>query len=68
MSQGVEESYHKGVICLFCGKSTHVPPQVERRRSANPPESGSRVSIIRCHLCGKESLYLPDEIVDVQAA
>jgi len=66
MSQGVEETYHKGVVCLFCGKSTHLSAQAERRRSANPSEASYQVSIIRCHLCGKEAIYLPGEIVDLQ--
>jgi hypothetical protein len=68
MTHRVEESNHKGVICLFCGKSTHLPPQVERRLSASPAESAYRPSILRCDLCGKEALYLPEEIVDLQAA
>ena len=68
MSQGVEETYHEGVVCLFCGKSTHLSAQAERRRSANPSESSYRASIIRCHLCGKEALYLPEEIIDFQEA
>jgi hypothetical protein len=66
MSQGVEESYHRGVICLFCGKSTRLPAHAERRRSASPSESTFRASIIRCHLCGREALYLPEEMVDLQ--
>jgi hypothetical protein len=64
----VDETYQKGVVCLFCGKSTHLSAQAERRHSADPSVSGYRASIIRCHLCGKEALYLPEEIMDFQKA
>ena len=66
MSQGVQGGSHRGVICLFCGKPTLLPALTERRPSANRVEPGSRASIIRCHLCSKEALYLPEEIVDLQ--
>jgi hypothetical protein len=65
MDQTIANSSHKGVICLFCGQSTSLSVQAELRRSASPSEY--RASIVRCHLCGKEALYLPDEIVDLHA-
>jgi hypothetical protein len=65
MKQDADEGTQKGVFCLFCGQSTSLPTPVERRQSAEP---GSRASIVRCRLCGKEALYLPEEIVDFQAA
>jgi len=61
-----EESYHNGVICLFCGKVNMLPAQAERRQFASPAESGLRASIVRCDLCSKEALYLFEEIVDFQ--
>jgi predicted RNA-binding Zn-ribbon protein involved in translation (DUF1610 family) len=59
-------SHHKGVTCLFCGQSTSLSIQSEQRHYAHPDEH--RASIVRCHRCGKEAMYLPDEIVDFQAA
>jgi hypothetical protein len=66
MNQTIENHSHKGVICLFCGMSTSLSPQAEQRHAAQPGEY--RASIVRCRQCGKEALYLPDEIVDLQAA
>ena len=66
MNQTIENTGHKGVICLFCGRSTSLSAQAEQRHSANRSEF--RASIVRCHQCGKEALYLSDEIVDLQAA
>jgi hypothetical protein len=66
MNQTIENTRHKGVICLFCGESTSLSNQAVQRHSANPHEL--RAWIVRCHRCCKEALYLPDEIVDLQAA
>jgi hypothetical protein len=66
MSQTITNPCHKGVICLFCGLSTSLSTQAEERRSAHPEEY--RASIVRCHRCGKEAMYLSYEIVDLQAA
>jgi hypothetical protein len=66
MNQTTAKNSRKGVICLFCGMSTSLSAQAEQRHAAHPGEC--RASIVRCHLCGKEALYLPDEIVDFQAA
>lgn len=66
MSQTIERTSHKGVICLFCGKSNTLSAVAEQRHMARPDES--LASIVRCHVCGKEALYLKQEIVDFQAA
>lgn len=68
MSQSIAEGSTKGVICLFCGQSNSLRAPIEWRRPEHAAELGSRVSIVRCHVCGKEALYLPEEIVDFQAA
>jgi hypothetical protein len=44
----------RAVVCLFCGLLTPAP----KNRCADNP----RVSIIRCHQCGKEAPYPADEI------
>jgi ribosomal protein S27AE len=56
----------KGVICLFCGRSTFLSAHAEQRHVTHPEEH--LTSLVRCHRCGKEALYLPQEIVDLQAA
>jgi hypothetical protein len=66
MSESFQNTPHKGVICLFCGESTSLSAQAEHRHAANPQEL--RALIVRCHRCCKEALYLPEEIVDFQAA
>ena len=66
MTQTIANKSRKGVICLFCGMSTSLSPQAERRYTAHPGEY--RASIVRCRQCGKEAMYLPDEIVDFQVA
>jgi hypothetical protein len=66
MNLTISNGRHKGVICLFCGQSTAISTRAEERCSANPEDHP--VSIVRCHQCGKESIYLSTEIVDLQAA
>jgi hypothetical protein len=66
MNQTIGNSSRKGVVCLFCGQSTSLSAQAEQRHSAHPDEC--RASIVRCHQCGKEAMYLAFEIVDLQAA
>jgi hypothetical protein len=66
MNQTLANQSRKGVICLFCGLSTSLSAQAEQRHAAHPGEY--RASIVRCRQCGKEALYLPEEIVDLQAA
>jgi hypothetical protein len=46
------------VVCLFCGMHTPAPPPQPARRSARKAADATfRVSIIRCHACGKEAPY-----------
>ena len=66
MNQMFSNTSRKGVICLFCGQSTSLSAQAEQRHSEHPDEC--RASIVRCRQCGKEAMYLSDEIVDFQAA
>jgi hypothetical protein len=55
------EDNSRGVSCLFCGNYTPLPVQTQQR-FANNEESGFKGSIIRCQSCGKEALYLAEEI------
>ena len=66
MRNQTAEGHLKAVICLFCGNYTPLPVQAARRFES-APESGYRGSIIRCESCGKEALYLWDEIHDFEA-
>jgi hypothetical protein len=59
MNQTADPKNRPVVVCLFCGLLTPVP---ENRFANNP-----RISIIRCHRCGKEAPYPADEIVHGQA-
>src|SRR5262249_6135985 len=65
MSQTAER-HSKGVICLFCGNYAPLPARTAQRVES-VPDSGYRGSIIRCESCGKEALYLGDEVVDFEA-
>jgi len=64
MNQTAPHPTQKGVICLFCGASTTLPAQSEHRHALNP--AAYLFSIVRCDHCGKEALYLPDEIIRIE--
>jgi hypothetical protein len=53
VNQTADLKNRKAVVCLFCGLLTPVP----ENRLAD-----ARVSIIRCHRCGKEAPYPANEI------
>ena len=57
MNQTADPKNRKAVVCLFCGLLTLVPES----RVAD-----ARVSIIRCHRCGKEAPYPADKIIGVR--
>lgn len=58
MNQTVGRKNCRAIVCLFCGLLTPVP---DNRFADNP-----RVSLIRCHRCGKEAPYPADKIIDSQ--
>ena len=49
------------VVCLFCGTSTFVPASLARY-SASEPDSGTGITLVRCHVCRKEAPYSASEI------
>ena len=57
MNQTADPKNRRAVVCLFCGLLTPVP---ESRFA------GARVSLIRCHRCGKEAPYPAGEITAAQ--
>jgi ribosomal protein S26 len=56
MSQATDPNHHKAVKCLFCGIRTPLP---KSRLNAE-----IRVSIVRCHRCGREAPYPEDKYID----
>jgi hypothetical protein len=56
MNQTAGRKNRRAVVCLFCGLLTPVP---ETRLADDP-----RVSLVRCHRCGKEAPYPADKITD----
>ena len=59
MNQTSDPKNRRAVVCIFCGLLTPVP----ENRVADEP----RLSIIRCHVCGKEAPYPADKIIGVRA-
>lgn len=66
--------YFRGVHCRSCGKPVKVPALVAKKESAwhqGHAEGDmeyhlvSRVFVLRCHCCRKESIYSINQIVDI---
>jgi hypothetical protein len=65
----------RGVLCHHCGKPVRVPKIVLRKDSENHGQRTaddnqfqliSRVFVLRCRACERESIYAIDQIVDCQ--
>jgi hypothetical protein len=69
--------HFRGVLCRYCGKPVRIPSIVMRKDSENhgfnadpvsdqPAQHSliSRVFVLRCRCCEKESIYAIDQIVD----
>ncbi len=63
----------RGVLCRYCGKPVRVPKIVLRKDSENHGHHDaddtqfhliSRVFVLRCRSCERESIYAIDQIVD----
>lgn len=48
------------VVCLFCGTRTFVPASPVR--DAAGYDSGTGITLVRCHVCRKEAPYGASEI------
>ena len=66
-------SHFRGVLCRHCGKPVRVPKIVLRKDSENQGHRASedshfqlisRVFVLRCRSCERESIYAIDQIVD----
>jgi cytochrome c-type biogenesis protein CcmH/NrfF len=74
MSVDTSAEHYRGVHCRRCGKPVKVPALVAKKESASIQEHDendaeyhliSKVFVLRCHACRKESIYSINQIVDV---
>jgi hypothetical protein len=73
MSVEPSSQHFRGVLCRHCGKPVRIPGIVSRKDSENQGHHDSndtqfqlisRVFILRCRSCERESIYAIDQIVD----
>jgi len=73
MSSELSSQHFRGVICRHCGKPVRIPNIVLRKDSENHGHHEaddtqfhliSRVFVLRCRSCERESIYAIDQIVD----
>ena len=73
MSADTVAQHFRGVHCRRCGKPVRVPALVIKKESASLGEHDandteytliSRVFVLRCHSCRKESVYAINQIED----
>jgi hypothetical protein len=66
--------HQRGVYCRRCGKPVRVPALVAKKEYASHQHHEaddmeyhliSRVFVLRCHSCRKESVYAMNQIVDI---
>lgn len=73
MSAHTAVEHFRGVHCRRCGKPVRVPALVVKKESASLGEHDandteytliSKVFVLRCHSCRKESVYAINQIED----
>lgn len=73
MSAEALSQHFRGVLCRHCGKPVRVPKLVLHKEIASHQHTPSndtqfqlisRVFVLRCRSCEKESIYAIDQIVD----
>ena len=73
MSAEPVSQHFRGVLCRHCGKPVRIPSIVSRKEraylgqhEANDEQSllVSRVFVLRCRACERESIYAINQIVD----
>ena len=66
----------RGVVCRYCGKPVRVPKIVREKSDSHAPQAVegeahyqlvSRVFVLRCRSCERESVYAMNQIVDIPA-
>jgi hypothetical protein len=74
MSVDTVVEHQRGVHCRSCGKPVKVPALVAKKEYASHQHHDgndmeyqlvSRVFVLRCHSCRKESVYSMNQIVDI---
>jgi hypothetical protein len=66
MVEGLDR-HRKAVVCFFCGLNNLLPaPSSHERASRVFTDSHSGLSIVRCHGCGKEAIYLAAEFIQLK--
>jgi hypothetical protein len=77
MAAVAKSAQFRGVLCRHCGKPVRVPGIVLRKDSEShgTPDSNdvqfhlvSRVFVVRCRSCERESIYAINQIVDCPPA
>jgi hypothetical protein len=61
VSRKFETVTRKEVTCIFCGLPTPVPASDPSKFGSHVP---SRISIVRCNICGKEAPYRACDIFE----
>jgi hypothetical protein len=73
MGAATSSQQFRGVLCRHCGKPVRIPSLVSRKDNENQGHHDSndrqfqlisRVFILRCRSCERESIYAIDQIVD----
>jgi hypothetical protein len=74
MSVDIIVEHQRGVHCRRCGKPVRVPALVAKKEYASHQHHDendveyhlvSKVFVLRCHACQKESVYAMNQIVDI---
>ncbi len=75
MSSAPTTHHARGVLCRHCGKPVRIPRLVSQKENeAQAPQSYdgkthyhlvSRVFVLRCRSCERESVYTINQIVDI---
>jgi hypothetical protein len=77
MSVELSSQNFRGVLCRHCGKPVRVPGIVLRKDDENHSrpihddsqfQLISRVFVLRCRSCERESIYAIDQIIDCNLA
>jgi hypothetical protein len=77
MSAEPVSQHFRGVLCRHCGKPVRIPSIVSRKERAylgkhdeNDSQSflDSKVFVLRCRACERESIYAINQIVDCAPA
>ena len=73
MSAEPVSQHFRGVLCRHCGKPVRIPSLVSRKENACQGKHEdkdsqfllvSRVFVLRCRSCERESIYAINQIVD----